>query len=236
MARSERLLALTLLLLSLSITADASSGARCSEKRVAASAVRTTGDIQALVECAAEYDTEHGTQEARRAFNEDARWKYGPIYVFVDGIEMSGADSPTYVFPPDPSREGSVWGESIDSFGTDYFFELYRLLSIVDSGWIYYSFRDPATGRERPKSSYVIEIDWNGDRAAIGTGIYAPDLPGTCYPDEVNAAGVEANPSQEKLREFVHCAAMMVESQGCILPRTSWRRTLGGATARRTRS
>ena len=157
---------------------------------------------------------QHGTEEARRAFNEDERWRHGPTYVFVDGIAKSGEDSITHVYPPDPSREGSVWGTSIDGFGNDYFYELYRVMSIVDSGWIYYSFPNPATGRDLPKSSYVIEIDWNGDRAAIGAGVYALDLPGTCNAEEVNAADLESDPADGTLQAFVRCAAMMVESQG----------------------
>ena len=187
---------------------------RCADRGIAASAVQTLQDIQPFVECAAEYLAEHGTEEARRAFNEDERWKHGPTYVFVDGIAESGTDSQTFVYPPDPSREGQLWGEAIDDYGTDLFYEAYRITSLVDSGWLYYSFPNPATGREVPKASYVIEIDWDGSPAMIGAGLYARDLPGTCYPDEVSAAVLQAAPSPQTLREFVRCAAMMVESEG----------------------
>lgn len=186
----------------------------CSDHRISAKAISTAGDIQAFVRCAAEFVREHGTEEARRAFNEDERWRYGPTYVFVDGIAASGEDSTTFVFPPDPSREGSPWGTSIDSFGTDYFFELHRILSVVDEGWIYYAFGNPGTGRDEPKSSYVIEVDWDGHRAAVGAGLYANDQPGTCNADEVNAANVASEPTERKLQEFVRCAALMVESEG----------------------
>ena len=196
------------------IPLTASSQASCSDHKISAKAIITTGDIQAFVHCATEYVLEHGAAEARRAFNEDQHWRYGPIYLFVDGIAKSGEDSTTFVFPPDPSREGQPWGTSIDSFGTDYFFELHRILSVVDSGWIYYAFTNPATGRDEPKSSYVMEIDWDGNRAAIGAGLYANDQPGTCNADEVNAAGVSAEPTDRKLQELVRCAALMVESEG----------------------
>ena len=186
----------------------------CSEHYVTAGAIRTREEMQGFVQCAAEYAQEHGEAEARRAFNEDERWKQGQVYVFVDSLQPSGEDSLTYVFPPDPSREGSVWGTSIDGFGTDYFFELHRLLELVDEGWIYYAFNNPATGLEQPKSSYVKTIDWNGDRAAIGAGYYSPDLPGTCEAGLVNAAALEADPSDTRLQEFVHCAALMVERSG----------------------
>lgn len=198
----------------LTLPAPAVDHSSCSNHTISAKAILTTGDIQAFVRCAAEYVLEHGTEEARRAFNEDERWKYGPVYVFVDGIAQSGEDAMTFVFPPDPSREGRPWGESIDSFGTDYYFELHRILSVVDSGWIYYAFANPATGRDEPKSSYVIEIDWDGNRAAVGAGLYANDRPGTCNPDEVNAAGVSTEPTDRKLQEFVRCAALVVESEG----------------------
>ncbi len=186
----------------------------CSDRNIAASAVRTQSDIRAFVNCAAEYLAEHGTAEARRAFNEDARWKHGPTYVFVDGIAESGTDAKTFVYPPDPSREGGVWGEAIDDFGNDLFYEAYRMTQLVDSGWLYYSFPNPATGKRSAKASYVIEIDWNGEPAVIGAGIYSRDWPGTCYADEVNAAALGAAPSAETLREFVRCAAMVVEAGG----------------------
>jgi len=135
-------------------------------------------------------------------------------YVFVDGIAKSGTDSKTFVYPPDPSREGQMWDEAIDDFGTDFFYEVYCMMQAVDSGWIYYAFNNPATGQRQPKSSYVIEIDWNGGRAAIGAGIYSRDFPGTCDPSDVTAADLAANPGDQRLQEFVRCAAMTVASSG----------------------
>ena len=193
---------------------QASARTSCDDRSVVAGAIRSREQIQAFVQCAAEYAMEHGTEEARRAFNEDEVWKHLDIYVFVDGVQPSGEDALTHVFPPDPSREGSVWGTSIDGFGTDYYFELHRLLSVVDSGWIYYAFTNPATGLWQPKSSYVMEIEWNGDRAAIGAGFYSTDLPGTCEPGVVNAESLDHDPSETMLQEFVRCAALAVESSG----------------------
>ncbi|MDE0109511.1 MAG: hypothetical protein OXN96_17000 [Bryobacterales bacterium] len=191
----------------------------CSDHNIAASAVRTQNDIRAFVNCAAEYLAEHGTAEARRAFNEDERWKHGPTYVFVDGIAKSGTDAKTFVYPPDPSREGGVWGEAIDDFGNDLFYEIYRMTQAVDAGWTYYSFPNPATGKRSAKASYIIEIDWDGEPAVIGAGIYSRDWPGTCYADEVNAATLSAAPSAETLREFVRCAALVVEAGGYFAKR-----------------
>ena len=194
--------------------AGAGLGPGCSDNYATAAAVRTRADVRAFVQCAAEYALEHGEEEARRAFNEDARWRAGPTYVFVDGVQPSGEDALVHVFPPEPSREGSVWGTSVDAFGNDYYYELHRVLSVVDEGWVHYAFPNPETGLNQPKSSYVIEMDWNGDRAAIGAGIYSRDLPGTCDPGEVNALLLEVLPSDAKLQEFVRCAAYLLESGG----------------------
>ena len=214
MTRMLQLLAIPVLFLAWAVQAYGSDAVSCADHRISASAVRTANDVQSFVRCAAEYLVEHGTAEARRAFHEDERWKHGSIYVFVDGIAQSGEDALVYVYPPDPLREGDVWGTFIDAFGTDYYYELHRIMSIVDAGWIYYSITNPVTAQDEPKSSYVIEVDWDGQRAAIGAGVYAPDLPGTCNADEVNAADLAAAPSEGKLQQFVRCAAMLVESQG----------------------
>ena len=72
----------------------------------------------------------------------------------------------------------------------------------VGEGWIYYSFTNPATGRDEPKASYLKSIDWDGALATIGAGVYRRDLPGTCRSEEVNAMGLDADPSKEKLQEF----------------------------------
>lgn len=193
---------------------DAGGRGSCAEDYVTARAVRSREELPAFVQCAAEYARKHGEVEARRAFYEDAHWKHGQVHVFVHGLEPSGHDMLTLVFPPDPSREGTVRNRSMGQFGTDYSFELHRLLSLVDEGWIYYAPTDPTTGLRQPTSSYVMEIDWNGSRAAIGTANYSPELPGTCRAEEVNAAALEEAPSNGKLREFVRCAALEVETLG----------------------
>ncbi len=180
--------------------------------------MRTPTDVEAFVQCAAEYLAENGPARARRAFHEDGRWKHGSIYVFVDAIAPSGDDALVYVYPPDPSREGSVWGAFIDTFGTDYYTELHRVMELADAGWLYYSIENPAFGSSgvQPKASYVIEVDWNGQRAVIGAGIYQPDLPGNCTPELVNAASLAEAPDEMKLQDFVRCAALNVESKGYV--------------------
>ena len=191
----------------------------CADRSVTASAVRTTEDVRAFVQCAYEFVQEVGFTEARRAFNEDERWKSGPIYIFVSEATPVSDQARLFVFPPARSREGSSLGLLIDAFGNDYYKEQHRIVSSFSAGWLYYSFTNPVTGRDEPKYSYIKRIDWEGNLAAIGAGIYRRDIPGTCEGQEVNAPGLEAAPSNERLQEFVRCAAMELESQGYFATR-----------------
>ena len=187
----------------------------CTDHSIAASAVRTPEDVQAFVQCAYEYVRAKGFGEARRAFHEDERWKHGTIYIFVSEVTPVSDQTRSFVFPPDPSREGLTFRRLlVDAFGNNYYKERHRILSIVEEGWIYYSFTNPETGRDEPKASYVKSIDWNGTPAAIGAGIYRRDIPGTCNSEEVNAMLLDSDPSNERLKEFVRCAAMELEMKG----------------------
>lgn len=179
-----------------------------------ASAVRTAEDVRTFVQCAYEMVQEVGAKAARRAFHEEERWRSGPIHVFVDENTANTHSARAFVYPPDPSREGVPWGLSIDAFGNDLFLDAHRMVRDFGEGWLYNSFHNPTSGRDEPKVSYIKGIDWEGVPAFIGAGIYGRDIPGTCHGDEVNAGGLEADPSPEKLQEFVRCAALDLESQG----------------------
>ena len=186
----------------------------CEDRYIVASAVRTTEDVQAFVQCAYEFVHEVGFEEARRAFNEDERWKSGPTYVFVDEMTDVPGASRAIVFPPDPSLEGVPWGVLTDDFGSDLILEFYRVATNFGEGWVYYSFTNPDTQRAEPKASYFKAIDWNGMPAAIGAGVYRRDLPSSCRSDEVNAGMLHSYPSEGRLQEFVRCAAMELDSMG----------------------
>ena len=67
--------------------------------------------------------------------------------------------------------------------------------------------------------SFLKGLAWDGTPASIGAGGYRRDIPGTCESEEVNAMGLEAAPSSERLQEFVRCAAMELESQGYFATR-----------------
>ena len=188
----------------------------CAEKSVSASAIVSTSDIEAFVQCAYEYVQEMGLEESARSFHEDERWNSGQFYVFVTNSASDGKYARTpIVFGADPvNRAGVPWGDLTDSFGTDLFDEWNRMRDIVDRGWTYYGFPNPDGLLTEPKATYLIQMEWDGVPAWIGSGIYRSDLPGTCSPAQVNAASVEAAQSMESLEEFVRCAALEAESKG----------------------
>ena len=190
--------------------APAAAPIPCAEKSVSATAIRSAADLEAFVQCAYEYAQEMGTEEAHRAFHEDARWRSGQFYIFV----LNPSTRTPLVQPPAPSREGTPWGDLTDGFDTDLNDEFHRAFGLVDRGWVYYEFHNPDDNLTEPKASYTMRIDWDGNDAVIGAGIYRRDLPGTCYAEQVNAAALMAEPSLEKLQEFVRCAALEVESKG----------------------
>ena len=103
---------------------------RCHDARISASEVTTERDVKLFVECAAEFLAEVGPAEARRAFNEDVRWKHGATYVFVVEVGTSGVTSRRFVFPPIPSAEGKPRGAPLVDFGTDLYAEIYRALQL----------------------------------------------------------------------------------------------------------
>ena len=193
---------------------ESSQPPTCEDSSIVAGAVRTEEDVRVFVQCAYEYAQKEGLEEARRAFNQDARWKSGPIYVFISEVTPLSDQARLFIFPPAPEREGSSLGLLIDAFGNDYYKEQHRILSQFGEGRLYYSFLNPATGRDEPKAAFIKGIDWYGTPAAIGAGIYRRDIPGTCERDEVNAAMLAADPSNPNLQEFVRCAAMELESRG----------------------
>ena len=192
---------------------------------VTADAVRDRSDIQAFVECAHAYAMQHGSAEAARAFREDERWRSSATYVFVHRQSASGSAATSYVFPPDPAREGQPWGPLVDEFGSDYFVETSRIFNLLGASaaggavgpaasWMYYSFTNPATGRSEPKASYLMALEWNGEPALIGAGLYERDIPATCYAEQVHALQLDTAPADETLAQFVRCAAMVVERKG----------------------
>ena len=189
----------------------------CADKSISAGSIRTREDIKAFVICAREHLEQVGEDSAYDAFHNDPRWHNGPIYVFITELAPQGAQARSLVHPANPARETTdpaMLGDRTDEFGPDTIAEAYRIITTHGGGWWYYGFANHETGVVSPKASYILPVDWNGIPAILGSGVYSRDLPGTCGSDEVNASVLADNPDEERLREFVRCAAMEMESMG----------------------
>lgn len=186
----------------------------CAERSIAAAAVQTPDDVRAFVNCAHEYVTEMGEDEAYRAFHNDERWKSGSNYVFVIEAIPSSYESRFFLHPIRKDLEGRPFGLLTDQFGGDYLAHGVEIVQNYGSGFWYYSFADPETMVPAHKIAYIRAIDWNGTKAVIGSGVYPRDLPASCEPDTVNAAALASAPSNQALKEFVRCAAFIVEGKG----------------------
>ena len=210
-----------LLILSILIVAGQGFGAAetlpCADRSISAGAIRTREDIKSFVICAREHLEQVGVDSAYDAFHNDPRWHSGPIYLFATELVPDGTKARSLLHPGNPARETidpAVLGDRSDEFGSDIIAEAYRIITTAGGGWWYYGFANYETGVVSPKASYIVPVDWNGIPAYLGAGIYLRDLPGTCRGDEVNASVLGADPSEERLEEFVRCAAMELESLG----------------------
>ena len=135
------------------------------DKTVTASTIVNTEDIRTFVRCAHAYVMENGEDEAKRAFNEDKRWRSGQFYVFVYDLPAAGEDTINFV-GQDQSYIDVPFGPFIDGFGNDYWFESRRIVTNFGEGWVYYSFTNPETGSDATKASYLMSIDWKGTPAS----------------------------------------------------------------------
>ena len=179
-----------------------------------ASQIRTREDIRTFARCAQELVLDKGTDEAYRAFHEDDRWSSGQFYIYVNALAHRGSGLRTIVFPPDRSREGSVWVPAPDRLGPGFGDDPNLVVEEYGGGWLYYDNRNPATGRIEFKATYALPVDWNGTEAFLGVGISEPDIPSACLPDVINATALARDPSEDGLRAFVRCAAWEMDSKG----------------------
>lgn len=199
----------------LAVPARADGHLTCDEngKAVTASTIVNREDIRTFVRCAHAYVMANGEAEAKRAFNEDERWRSGQFYVFVYDLPEIGSNTINFV-GQDQSFIDVPYGPFMDGFGNDYWYESRRIATRFGEGWVYYSFTNPTSGADEFKASYLMSIEWMGVPAVIGAGIYRQDFPGACDPMTVNAAALGAAPSPGRLQEFVRCASYVLTERG----------------------
>lgn len=194
-----------------------------------ASQVQTRDDLEAFVQKARCYIQTYGLAKAKVEFKK-ADWydEDRNIYIYVEGNQPTAAQAMVHVFPPDPTKEGSSWGEPfIDKFKNSYYPEVYRILSQYGSGWTYYTSTSGGKHPERYKAGYIMELkNVGGQSVTIGSGLYEPDTPGACRDmslktQRIRAATVHglvqrsavSDATLQALKAFVNCAAFEVEKR-----------------------
>lgn len=111
-------------------------------------------EAKALAIKAADYLHANGPDVAYKTFNDpESVFHKGDLYVFVidpKGLELAGPNT----------------GENLSSQGF-----VADMLNVKQQGWVDYEFLDPVTGKEKPKTSYIVRF---GD-LIVGAGTYEAD-------------------------------------------------------------
>ena len=178
--------------------------ATCSPDEVRATLVYKERDVETFVNCAAHYLQQHGLQ-ALHDFEHDERWNAGPTYLFLydleTGFAVANAGQPLVV---GTIRDAASYAEGRVPVVP----EMQRILASHDDGYVYYTFRNPATDEEGRKTTYVRRVFIDGRAYILAAGLYVPS-------DECRALPLARDiNTREELQLFVHCAAQLVEERG----------------------
>ena len=175
----------------------------CSPEVVRASLVYNERDVERFVACAAHHLQQQGLQ-ALHDFSSDPRWNSGPTYLFLGDLvtlyQIANAGQPDLV--------GTSGGDLVDSDGVSIGLEIERVLGTHDDGYVYYTFRNPATDEASHKASYVRRVLLDGHPYVLGTGLYVPSAECRALP---LARDVD---TRDELQQFVRCAKDLVDERG----------------------
>ncbi len=176
----------------------------CSPDTVRATLVYTERDVERFVACAAHYLQQHGLQ-ALHDFEHDERWNAGPTYLFLYDLEsafaVANAGQPQVV---GTIRDAASYAEGRVPVVP----EMQRILASHDDGYVYYSFRNPATDEEGRKTTYVRRVFIDGRAYILAAGLYVPS-------DECRALPLARDiNTRDELQQFVRCAAQLVAERG----------------------
>jgi hypothetical protein len=115
----------------------------------------TREEAQAMAIKAANFLQKEGPDKAFAAFNKDAEWRDGDLYVFV--IDNTGTWKATPTRPEDVGTKRDLDKPEVQA-----------ILAIDKSGWIDYKFKSPADNQDHDKSSYVVRVG----NYLVGVGAY----------------------------------------------------------------
>ena len=190
----------------------------CHASRVRASLVYSLEDAERFVKCAELYLHRKGLR-ALHEFEQDPRWKSGPIYLYLVDREtmfqvVSGGA---------PHLDGTSLAELEDSTGYRFIPEWAREVELFGEGLAYYEFNNPATGELEPKIGYARNVRFGGFDYMLGTDIYVPSI--RACNDMPPALDIDTKP---ELELFVRCAADLLKARGTeafdlLLNHITWR-------------
>ncbi len=178
--------------------------ATCSPDVVRASLVYSEADVERFVNCAAHYLQQNGLQ-ALHDFSNDERWNAGPTYLFLLDMEtlrmVVNGGQPHLV---GATRDAAAYAE--DQVKTVP--EMQRILASHDDGYVYYTFRNPATDEEGRKIAYARRVLVDGRAYILASGLYVPA-------DECRALPLAREiDTREELQLYVRCGTQLFEERG----------------------
>ncbi|MCY4023199.1 MAG: cache domain-containing protein [Anaerolineaceae bacterium] len=176
----------------------------CSPEVVRASLVYTERDVERFVTCAEHHLRQRGLQ-AIHEFNTDPRWKAGPTYLFLFDLE----ELFTLVNAGQPQLVGTV--RDAAAYAPDQVPgapETRRILASHDDGYVYYTFRNPATEEEGRKIAYFRRLLLDGRSYYIGSGLYVP------ADDCRNLPLARDIDTRDEMQQYVRCAQDLVDERG----------------------
>ena len=153
--------------------------------------------LREFVRCAA-MEMESQGYFAVRALSSDPRWRNGSIYVF--GLDTYG--NPLFSGDPYSQGYGIIAPELNDHL--DGPFGGRDVVSVGDAfgeTFLYYSMRNPATGRLQRKVTFVKKVVVYGLPILVGAGVYTDCPPGGCA-DLVDAVAAVCEAARQTLADF----------------------------------
>lgn len=126
----------------------------------------TLDEAKAMAEKAAAFMKANGKEKAIAEFNNpDGQFKKGDLYVFAqgfDGLMLANGGN--------PKLSGQNHLELKDPTGKLFVKEMIELAKTKGSGWVNYSWTNPATKKVQPKKTWVQKVE--GMDVYVGCGIF----------------------------------------------------------------
>lgn len=114
----------------------------------------TAGEAKKMVEMAASYITANGEEAAIKEINKsDGKFVKGDLYVFA--YDMNAVMK---AHPIDPKLIGQKLYDKADSKGKLFRKEIVELAKSKGSGFVDYTYRNPVTKAEEPKTTYIQKV------------------------------------------------------------------------------